>query len=615
MDRHPDRVNDLVRHPRQPFQWHAGRRSLRRSAALVLVLALLGPWQAVHAAAPLPGPVLTPDLPSSQPVGTAITWTATAIGMKDPVFRFSVGAAPDALAIVRDFSPSPFLTWAPLHEGSYTIQLTVKEGFTAPTSTSTTTTFAITSRVQGQSAVVNPTANPLVALYSAPACTRGTVVVQFQPASGSSSWQSTTAQPCSAGQSINVLVAGMRPGTRYLLRHVLSTGVTSATSTFITGQLPAGLNITPFSVKKPVPASATNAFSVIFDALIPTASPAFANPIATDVNGQLVWYYDTLHSGLTNIWPVRILSGGTVLLLGLDAYHNSGDDVLREVDLAGEPVRETNVDAVNAQLSSRGQEPIYMFHHDALRLPNGDTAVLGATQNRVSGHNVMSDMLVVLDSNFQVVWTWDMFDHFTPPATWPAGAPTCIVLCALPDVHSIDWTHGNDIGWSAADGNLILSFRNISMIIKIDYRNGRGGGTVLWRLGNAGDFRIKSSDPSPWFSLQHNATYINPTTLVVFDDGNTRCQNGKIKGCQSRGQEYTLDEQHHVATLVVNANLGSFWQALGSAQDLANGDLFYAGGFPSPSREVEVRADNSIAYELDTPVAVYRAYALPGLSF
>jgi hypothetical protein len=357
--------------------------------------------------------------------------------------------------------------------------------------------------------------------------------------------------------------------------------------------------------------------AAIFHALNPSPSPALANPVATDLAGHLVWYYDTLHSGLTLIWPVRILAGGTILLLGEDRYHATGDDVLREVDLAGDVVRQTNIDVVNAQLARRGEEPIYGFHHDALRLPNGDTAVLGATQIRYGSRNVASDMVVVLDANLQVVWTWDYFDHFIPPATYAPAAGPCSVtgkLCGLPDPSAIDWTHGNGIGWSPADGNLILSFRTVSWVIKVAYQNGHGNGQVLWRLGKGGNFTIHSTDPYPWFSQQHNATYISNTQVVIFDDGNTRCQNGKVKGCESRGQIYQLDEQHHVATLLVNANLGKFWQALGSAQGLPGGDTFYAGGYAPDSKEVEIRPNGTVASELDSPVAVYRAYWTPNLS-
>ena len=88
---------------------------------------------------------------------------------------------------------------------------------------------------------------------------------------------------------------------------------------------------------------------------------------------------------------------------------------MREIDLAGNPLRETNIDAVNAQLTARGQETIYGFHHEFLRLPNGDIATLGWTQRTVdvggTPTRYAGDMLMVLDEDLQVVWTWDAFDH------------------------------------------------------------------------------------------------------------------------------------------------------------------------------------------------------------
>jgi hypothetical protein len=414
-----------------------------------------------------------------------------------------------------------------------------------------------------------------------------------------------------------VYVAGMRAGTRYVLRHVVTSGSHSTAAAplpFTTGKPPAGLRITPFTVKQAPAAGADLAANVIFHSLVPTLPPTVANPLATDLDGHLVWYYDTLHSGLTTIWPVRIIAGGTVLLLGQDRYATA-DDVLREVDLAGNPVRETNIAAVNAQLGRRGQEPIYTFHHDALRLPNGDTAVLGGTQNRINGQNVTSDMIIVLDPNLQVVWTWDVLDHLTPPATFPPGTPRGQTPCCAPDINAIDWTHANGLDWSPQDGDLILSFRQTSLVIKIAYQNGHGPGTVMWRLGQGGDFTAHSSDPHPWFSGQHNPTWVNATTLVVYDDGIVRCQGGKVKGCETRGQVWKLDVAHHVATPVLNVNLGRFWLALGSAQALPNGNFTFAGGYLPPSQESEFRPNGAQVYALTTAVPVYRAYRLTGLSF
>ena len=67
-----------------------------------------------------------------------------------------------------------------------------------------------------------------------------------------------------------------------------------------------------------------------------------------------------------------------------------------------------------------GKRPIGVFHHDAISLPNDEVAVLATTEQITSGVqgpgqvDIIGDLIVVLDRNFQVVWTWDAFDHLDP---------------------------------------------------------------------------------------------------------------------------------------------------------------------------------------------------------
>jgi hypothetical protein len=71
----------------------------------------------------------------------------------------------------------------------------------------------------------------------------------------------------------------------------------------------------------------------------------------------------------------------------------------------------------------------------------------------------------------------------------------------------------------------------------------------LWRLGQGGDFTVNSTDPNPWFSHQHNAHYLDDSTLILFDNGNTRRASGP--NADSRGQVWKLDEQTITAALVL----------------------------------------------------------------
>ena len=355
--------------------------------------------------------------------------------------------------------------------------------------------------------------------------------VEFKPLGSNQPWSSTAELPIVPGESTNFLVAGMLPDTTYLMRHVLNDGTTSAPLTFKTGPLPTNLAFPTFTVQQaPSPGTGLTQ-DIVFH--VGVSGPAgTVDTVATDLMGNIVWYYDPVANAFPSYAP-SLVPGGTVLLLGGKQDRQAGAEPLREVDLAGDTLRETNIDAVNAQLAALGQHSITDFNHDAQRLPNGDTAVLASTPRTINikGKPTLykGDMVLVLDQNFQVAWAWDPFNWLNV-----RRLPT---LGERPG----NWTHANSIAWSPADGNLVVSLRSQDWVIKIDYANGTGDGHVIWRLGQGGDFRINSTDPSPWFSHQHDVRYINDTTLVLFDNGNTRQR--KNPRAHSRGQELILDER------------------------------------------------------------------------
>ena len=113
--------------------------------------------------------------------------------------------------MVRDFSPANAFAWTPMQEGTYDIQVTVKDGYQATETTSAVVADEVASRVTGSQAVITPTANPLVALYSVPPSSAGTVFVQFAVAGDHPAWRNTDTLAVVPGKSTNVFVAGMLP--------------------------------------------------------------------------------------------------------------------------------------------------------------------------------------------------------------------------------------------------------------------------------------------------------------------------------------------------------------------------------------------------------------------
>src|SRR5579863_3191579 len=141
---------------------------------------------------------LAPSPAPPQPVGSVITWKVAAsdAGNGAVAYRFRVTGADGVFHMARDFSQSSEFAWNPsAQEGRYKIEATARNNATGATATAVAE-FEATSRVKGNRAAVNGTANPLVALYSAPGCpSGGTVRVRFAPR-GSANYSYTPAKAC-----------------------------------------------------------------------------------------------------------------------------------------------------------------------------------------------------------------------------------------------------------------------------------------------------------------------------------------------------------------------------------------------------------------------------------
>ena len=106
--------------------------------------------------------------------------------------------------------------------------------------------------------------------------------------------------------------------------------------------------------------------------------------MATDLNGNIIWYYDPVANGFPG-YAQNLEPGGTVMMLGGKATGvTAGYNTLRQVDLAGDTLRQTDVHAINAELAARRQPRIIDFDHEAKLLPNGDTVVIASTQKTVN---------------------------------------------------------------------------------------------------------------------------------------------------------------------------------------------------------------------------------------
>jgi hypothetical protein len=578
----------------------------------------------------------TPSVPSPQPVGTTIIWTASATDTDAGAFdySFSVSNNGGAFQTFQDYDVSNVYAWTPsLRESSFTVKVIARNMSTVQTAT-VTAPFTITAivPVAGPPAIT-AAANPLVALYSAPGCPTGSFVrVKF---TNGTTLQRTAALACSPTATTNLYVAGMLPSTTYQMNYEVVTGSTVTSGPvlpFTTGVIDPTVNFPPISI--PLTGFTDTKQQVLLLNAQDYTPPSLYFPFATDLTGRVIWYYPQLGvPQQQSPYDMRPAAGGTILLLiNNPNTPNLDQQIFREIDLAGNTIRQTSATHISQQLTGQGKYPIISFTHDAIRLTNGHTILLGSqeqiypagTQGATAPVDILGDVIIDLNANLQVVWSWSAYDYLdiNRPAT--LGETCTAHEYGCPPIHlapvANDWLHCNSINYVPADGSLLLSCRNQDWVFKIDYGNETGTNDVLWTLGLGGSFTMTgTADPYPWFSHQHDVEFVpgSTTQITVFDDGNTRVSQNP--GEDSRGQALTIDQAALTASLLLNADMGVYAVACGSAQLLDNGNYHFDTGWVpqtvgSPqAQSVEVTPGGSIIYSLNDTTVTYRTYRMSTL--
>ena len=597
----------------------------------------------IMCALPLSGAIqltVKTSLPSPQPLGTPIVFSATATDSDAGSFSYSyaIQLGGNPYQLVQDLTQQNTFTWAPsLVESFYHVQVTARNNTTLAAA-QISVGYGISSRVTGSTAAVNSTSNPLVALYSAPTCaTTSQMRVRFTK-SGATTSDVTDLRPCHAG-SMNFYVAGMYQQSTYLMHHEVVTNGVSVPGpdlTFVTG---TQSSLLPSYVVQVAPTPATDTTDkIILNSHIELSPKPPISATATDLAGNILWYFSPeLSASQEGSILTRAMPGGTMFFImngvGSQSSTIASSQLLIQVDLSGNKLLETNAQRVSEQLVAAGSDPIDDFSHDAVQLPNGDILVMGSTerlyppgtQGSTTTVDIVGVMIMVLDKNLQLKWHWNAYDFMDINRTATlndrcnAGLQGCPPLKLAASAN--DWLHANSVIYLPSSGDLLMSVRNQDWAIKIDYANGTGSSNVLWRLGPGGDFAISSTDPSPWFSHQHDVGYEqgNENLLSVFDNGNTRKAKNPGKIEYSRGQVLLLDPVNFTATLTVNDSLKSYSPGLGSAQGLSNGDYWFNSGYQNISgangysQVYEFTPVGVIDYQIANTNYTYRSFRMVDL--
>jgi hypothetical protein len=145
--------------------------------------------------------------------------------------------------------------------------------------------------------------------------------------------------------------------------------------------------------------------------------------------------------------------------------------------------------------------------------------------------------------------------------------------------------HGNAIDLDV-DGNLLVSFRNLGEITKIDTRTG----TVVWRMGGRRNQFTFLDTPIPAFARQHGVRRYAAGALVILDNlGNPS---------ESRAERYVVDEAARTARLANSHGSvpGVVTQIGGSVQPLPNGRMLVS--FGTEGRVEEYDADGRVVWSI-----------------
>jgi hypothetical protein len=214
------------------------------------------------------------------------------------------------------------------------------------------------------------------------------------------------------------------------------------------------------------------------------------------------------------------------------------------------------------------------------------TAVGGVANARVTGTVVQR-----IGPDGELLFQWSPFDHFQITDLDPVDR-------ALPNVN---WTHGNALDIDT-DGNLLVSFRSLGEITKIDARTG----DVIWRLGGRANQFAFVDAPTPAFARQHSVRACGSGTLLLLDNMGDPAD--------SRAERYVLAEGARTARLLhsygsaprVVTEIGGSVQMLGEGRTLVS--------FGTAGRVEEYDASGRLTWHIEgNPGYVFRAQRIQSL--
>ncbi len=231
-----------------------------------------------------------------------------------------------------------------------------------------------------------------------------------------------------------------------------------------------------------------------------------------NMDGDAVWYLpvnEDLFKENARMCDMKLTPFGTITFIIADqAYEVNYDGVLVWKGPANE---------------RGGMDKSEHFHHEFTRLANGHYMVLGnefteieksdSTQQRTVNKRVLQSQqknkmafgtLIEYDNNGVVKWIWRSADHFKQSDIFERGGVKNKAELS---------PHDNAFFYDEKNGNIYMSFKNISTIIKIKYPEG----TVINTYGERFE-KGKEAKGNGFFCGQHACKLSSKGDLYVYDN-------------------------------------------------------------------------------------------------
>ncbi len=435
--------------------------------------------------------------------------------------------------------------------------------------------------------------------------------------------------PRLAGEGAPLPILGLRAGTDFSLRVIIIDEQGGELEwphslSYVTAELPQDRYLMPVQqvrVSKPSKMEpGITILSVRRNLLVrpQDRSPAQQKFIANyglllgiDEQGDVVWYYQSD----ARIAGIDRLRNGNII------YHlNSFETV--EIDMLGNVINRWYAERRPAGPPDDSRaipvKGIQTLHHQPHELPNGNFLALSANSRLIKNwytseydsepradQQVMGDTIIEFNREGDILWEWNAFDYLDVfQIGYEAFFPYWTTR-GFPKTR--DWTHGNGVNYDEEDDSVVVSFKLLDAIIKID----RKSKEIVWIFGDHANWGERFQDKllTPvgeefrWPFHQHNPRWTDNRTLLVFNNNRSRAKpfDGRdqvaFEDTHSYSIEYSIDEEARtVKQLWVSEpvmredSCNSF--AMSEARRLpVTGNILEINGFCAPAGKENVTYD------------------------